>query len=222
MLKNKSLTLFIKGMNCSKSDLFWRSMPRQARIVIPGVAMHVTQRGNFKSNVFMDDEDKSYYIRIFQFYKKKYRVKLYAWCLMDNHVHFILEPRNLKGLALLFKSLNVKYGHYLNKKLNRKGRIWEGRFSSCLLDEEHLYEAIRYVELNPIRAKLELQLGEYYWSSYHEHVGIRQEVFLNKSPVLISKSDWQEYLLAGLCDDLFYKLIKASTKQGKPIGKIDV
>ena len=115
--------------------------------------MHITQRGNFRSDVFIDDEDKAYYIRIFQFYKKKYKVKLYAWCLMDNHIHFILEPSNLKGLALLFKSLNIKYGHYINKKLKRTGRVWEGRYYSCLLDEEHLYEAIRYLELNPFRAK---------------------------------------------------------------------
>lgn len=197
-------------------------MPRQARLVIPGVAMHVTQRGNFRSEVFIDDEDKAYYIRIFQFYKKKFKVKLYAWCLMDNHVHFILEPSNLKGLALLFKSLNIKYGHYINKKLNRTGRVWEGRFYSCLLDEEHLYEAIRYVELNPLRAKMEIQIGDYHWNSYHEHVGKRNEVFLNKSALTITKSEWRSYLLEGLEDDSFCKIINQRTIQGKSIGKISI
>lgn len=197
-------------------------MPRQSRLVIPGVAMHITQRGNFRSKVFIDDEDKAYYIRIFLFYKKKFKVKLYAWCLMDNHVHFILEPSNLKGLALLFKSLNVKYGHYINKKLNRKGRVWEGRFYSCLLDAEHLYEAIRYVELNPFRANMESEIGTYYWSSYHEHVGQRKEVFLSKSPVDIEKSEWKAYLLEGLDDDAFSTLINSITNQGKVIGNIEV
>jgi len=139
---------------------------------------------------------------------------------MDNHIHFILEPSNLKGLALLFKSLNIKYGHYINKKLKRTGRVWEGRYYSCLLDEEHLYEAIRYAELNPFRAKKENYLGDYYWSSYHEHMGIRNEVFLNKSPVPITKSEWRTYLIEGLGDDSFVEVINSRTNQGKSIGEI--
>jgi putative transposase len=95
------------------------------------------------------------------------------------------------------------------------GRVWEGKYNSCLLDENHLYEAIRYVELNPIGAKMETQIGDYHWSSYHEHVGIRNEVFLNKSPVIIPKSEWRTYLLEGLGDDSFIKIINTGTNQGK-------
>ena len=91
-------------------------MSRQARVVVPNVPLHITQRGNRKENIFLDDEDKEYYMKSFMFYKKKNRVKLYAWCIMDNHVHFILEPKTKKILSKLFGALNTKYVKYFNKK----------------------------------------------------------------------------------------------------------
>ena len=150
-------------------------MPRQGREIEIGVPMHVTQRGNEKQNIFKNNADKEFYIFAFQKYKRKFKVKLYAWCLMDNHVHFIIEPSTLSGVSKLFNHLNNKYVYYFNKKYNREGRLFQSRFYSCLLEEDHLYEAIRYVELNPIRANLENIPGTYDWTSAKEHLALRKK-----------------------------------------------
>ena len=95
-------------------------MPRIARVSIPGIPVHVTQRGNYRQNIFKECIDKEFYMNSFLHYKKKFNVKLYAWCLMDNHVHFVLEPCDAEGLGRLFKSLNTRYSMYFNRKLQRK------------------------------------------------------------------------------------------------------
>lgn len=199
-------------------------MPRQARLVVPNNPVHITQRGNRKENIFRDDADKEFYIRSFLKYKKKYKVKLYAWCLMDNHVHFVIEPSDQIGLAKLFGALNTKYVRYFNKKHNLCGRLFGERFYSCLLDEEHFYEAIRYVELNPFRAKLEHVPGTYYWSSSLERLKTRSAYFLNKLPTYFLVNNWGEYLTELISEDLqffqkYWSGIRKNTISGKPLGK---
>lgn len=130
-------------------------MPRLSRNIVPNIPMHITQRGNRRENIFLDENDKEFYMRSFMYYRKILKVKVFAWCLMDNHVHFILQPSNKTGLSKLFLRLNTKYVRYFNKKYGITGKLLGDRFFSCLLDEEHLYEAIRYVELNPYKAKKE-------------------------------------------------------------------
>lgn len=156
-------------------------------------------------------------------YKKKYRVKLYSWCLMDNHVHFILEPTNKKGLAKLFGALNTKYVKYFNKKYEMIGRLFGDRFFSCVLDEEHFYEAIRYVELNPYRAKLEKNVGTYFWSSSLERLQRRNQFYLNKLPSWFQINNWFEYLQEGVEEDQViqqsWAAIRGFTINGTPLGK---
>ena len=137
---------------------------------------------------------------------------------MDNHVHFILEPTNYKGLALTFKSVNVKYSHYYNKKRNRKGRLWEGRYFSSLLDDQYLYEAIRYVELNPYRANMELEIGQYYWNSCKERLKLRSDYYLHKLPKSIDIPNWKNYLEEGILNVSFSQKINQFTFAGKPLG----
>lgn len=199
-------------------------MPRHGRIVVPNEPVHITQRGNRRENIFRDDDDKEFYIRSFLKYKKKYKVKLYAWCLMDNHVHFVLEPSDTKGLAKLFGALNTKYVRFFNKKYNLTGRLFGERFYSCLLDEDHFYEAIRYVELNPYRAKLEAEPGMYYWSSSLERLKRRSAYYLNKLPSYFSVSNWWEYLTELISEDLefdktYWSSLRTNTVNGKPLGK---
>lgn len=199
-------------------------MSRQARVVIPDVPLYVTQRGNRKENLFYDDLDKEYYIKCFMYYKKKYRVKLYAWCLMDNHVHFIVEPTNKKGLSKLFGALNTKYVKYFNKKYEMNGRLFGDRFYSCVLDEDHFFEAIRYVELNPYRAKLESEVGNYFWSSSQERLKKRNQFYLNKLPKYIQVDNWLTYLEEGIADGdnqikQTWEAIRGFTINGTPLGK---
>ena len=193
-------------------------MPRKAREILLGFPVHVTQRGEGRMNIFLDDRDKEFYLRFFLKLRKQYKVKLYAWCLMDNHVHFVLEPENKKGLSKLFQRLNTKYWAYFNSKYNRKGRLFGGRFYSAFLDEEHFAEAVRYVELNPQRAGMEVNPGVYYWTSAHERLGKRNKYFLNKLPDYLNIRDWWEYLTEEIGFSKIWDLIRSFTIKGISMG----
>jgi len=151
-------------------------MPRRARVVFEGVVHHITQRGNYRQNVFEDDSDKRKYVEFIREYSQKYGMKIYAYCLMSNHVHFIAAPVKEDSLAMTFKYSNMRYSSYFNKKNRRSGHLWQGRFYSCPLHFEHALEALRYVERNPVRAKMVELPWEYQWSSAREHVGFNAEL----------------------------------------------
>ena len=151
-------------------------MPRRARVVFEGVVHHITQRGNYRQNVFEDDSDKRKYVEFIREYSEKYGMKIYAYCLMSNHVHFIAAPVKEDSLAMTFKYSNMRYSSYFNKKNKRSGHLWQGRFYSCPLQFEHALEALRYVERNPVRAKMVELPWEYEWSSAREHVGFNGEI----------------------------------------------
>ena len=118
-------------------------MPRRARVVFEGVVHHITQRGNYRQNVFEDDSDKRKYIEFIREYSEKYGMKIYAYCLMSNHVHFIAAPVKEDSLAMTFKYANMRYSSYFNRKNKRSGHLWQGRFYSCPLHFEHALEALR-------------------------------------------------------------------------------
>ena len=204
------------------------------RPVVPYIPVHVTQRGNRQEKIFKDDADKEFYINNFIHYKAKYKVKMHAWCLMDNHVHFVLEPKNKTGLSKLFGSLNTKYVKYFNKKYSTNGRLFGNRFYSCLLDEDHFYEAIRYVELNPYRANMETTIGTYRWSSIQEHLGKRNTYFLSKPPRYFQVTNWLDYITESLPETVkdeykrcaahleeFWQMIKKCTFARKAAGAND-
>lgn len=151
-------------------------MPRRARVVFEGVVHHITQRGNYRQNVFEDDSDKRKYVEFIREYSEKYGMKIYAYCLMSNHVHFIAAPVKEDSLAMTFKYSNMRYSSYFNKKNKRSGHLWQGRFYSCPLQFEHALEALRYVERNPVRARMVELPWEYEWSSAREHVGFDGEI----------------------------------------------
>lgn len=106
-------------------------MGRVARFSESGLAYHVTQRGNYRQDVFQDEEDKKVYMDYFQDYCIEFGLKVFAWCLMDNHVHFVVEPLKSDSMANVFKLTHMRYSHYFNKKLGVKGHLWQGRFFSC-------------------------------------------------------------------------------------------
>jgi putative transposase len=151
-------------------------MPRRARVVFEGVVHHITQRGNYRQSVFEDDSDKRKYVEFIREYSEKYGMKIYAYCLMSNHVHFIAAPVKEDSLAMTFKYSNMRYSSYFNKKNKRSGHLWQGRFYSCPLQFEHALEALRYVERNPVRARMVELPWEYEWSSAREHVGFNAEI----------------------------------------------
>jgi putative transposase len=193
-------------------------MPRIARVVAEGYPHHITQRGNYQQTVFYSEEDYLKYLQWLKEYCFKYSFKIWAYCLMSNHVHFIGVPIKNDSLARTFNTLHMRYSQYINKKKNVKGHLWQGRFYSCILDERHLYSAIRYVENNPVRTGIVERPHEYKWSSAKAHVNKDIDPVLSYDCYLINEiNDWLSYLLEKE-DEVFTANIRRCTKTGRPCG----
>ena len=191
-------------------------MPRQSRIVLPNVAHHVTQRGNYQQPVFESERDFRIYSESFKTYSEKYDVQTYAYCLMSNHVHFVVMPKTEDGLARVFSTVHMKYAQYFNKRRDITGHLWQGRFFSCLLDEAHLYRAIRYVERNPVRAKIVPEAWNYVWSSAAEHVGQNRGMIPLTKTWNMAGEEWIEYLKEP--DQEMVDEMRSKTQKGHVIG----
>ncbi len=200
-------------------------MPRTARIILPDFAHHVTQRGIRKSDVFFSAGDRSLYLTLLHEQAFVHKIEVLAYCLMSNHVHHILVPKDTKSIALLFRHVHSRYSQIINKRYGWIGHLWQNRFFSCPLEENHLLCAIRYVELNPVRAGVSLKAEDYPWSSAQSHV-------LNKvNPILTQSSswldfksnitdNWSQWLLEGLTEEEISKL-RTQTNRGLPCGSKD-
>jgi len=140
---------------------------RLARISPAGVAVHVIQRGNNRQSCFVSDEDHWAYTGWLKEYSSRYGVDVHAWVMMTNHVHLLCTPQGDDGISKMMQAVGRRYVQYFNREYRRSGTLWEGRFKSCLVqDEIYLLELYRYIELNPVRAKMVKDPGEYRWSSY--------------------------------------------------------
>ncbi len=196
-------------------------MPRSARVVIPGYLYHITQRGNYKQNIFEEDRDCVIYLKLIQEYSKKYAVEMYAYCLMDNHVHFIAKPKREESLARTFCVAHQRYSHYFHKKRGIRGHLWQERFYSCILHGSHLKHAIRYVENNPVRARLVGQAWDYHWSSAKAHLGqIYKIIELSDMREYIDFSSWREYLQEKENDEEL-KQIRKMTLKNSVLGPVE-
>ncbi len=170
-------------------------MPRSARIVAPGYFYHITQRGNNRQKIFFDEKDRLYYLKLIEHYSIKLNVEIFAFCLMSNHVHFVVRPDVDDGLARTFRCAHMRYAQYFNKKYRKCGHIWQGRYFSCLLDEAYLKSVIRYVECNPVRAKLVSHAWDWPWSSAACHVGISESLIkLADVKEYVGVNSWEYYL----------------------------
>ena len=142
-------------------------MARLARITPVDIPVHVIQRGNNRQACFVSDEDHGAYAGWLKDYSKKYKVDIHAWVMMTNHVHLLCTARQEGGISQMMQSLGRRYVQYFNFAYRRSGTLWEGRFKSCLVQaERYLLEVYRYIELNPVRAGMVADPGEYSWSSY--------------------------------------------------------
>ena len=170
-------------------------MPRQGRIVVAGELFHVTQRGNYKQRIFEDDIDRTYYLKLFEGYKNKYGLELFAFCLMDNHVHFIVRPQQINSLAQTICRTHQRYAYYFHKKKEIRGHLWQERFYSCLLYGQHILHALRYVERNPVRANIVSQPWDYSWSSTRAHLGTKYNIITLSDPMcFIEHPTWKEFI----------------------------
>jgi len=199
-------------------------MPRKGRKVVPGLAHHVTQRGNYRQEVFEDTKDFQKYSYWMQKYSQKYSVEIIAYCLMSNHVHFIVKPTDTRGLARLFNTVHMRYSQYKNEQKQQKGHLWQGRFYSCILSDEHLYRAVRYVEQNPVRAGMVACAWDYPWSSTRQHMNKERDPIIQTTGIrrLMGKdrkTNWKIYLEG---DDIeIQDLLRKRTQKGLAVGSND-
>ena len=153
-------------------------MPRRPRVSIPGYAEHIIQRGNNRQPIFACDEDIKAYAHWLGEYAKKFEVSIHAWVFMTNHVHLLCTPSSTAAISKMMQSLGRQYVRYFNYTYQRTGTLWEGRFKSCLVqDQSYLFHLYRYIELNPVRADMVKDPADFSWSSYQcNGLGINSEL----------------------------------------------
>ena len=192
-------------------------MARMARVVVPNIPHHVTQRGNRRQRVFFGDDDYRYYKELLGRYCKQAAVRVLAYCLMPNHVHIVMVPRHQDGLHRSLAEAHRRYTRHVNFHENWKGYLWQGRFSSFPMDETHLFCAVRYIELNPVRAKLCASPEKWKWSSTSAHLEGKDDELVEVGPMLRRVTNWQNYLDEGVQSDLSGRLHRHE-RTGRPLG----
>lgn len=192
-------------------------MARMARVVIPNIPHHVTQRGNRRQRVFFGDSDYQFYKSLLARYCRKESVQVLAYCLMPNHVHLVMVPRAENSLHRSLAETHRRYTCHINLRENWKGYLWQGRFSSFPMDEAYLYNAVRYVELNPVSANLCASPELWKWSSALAHLEGRDDELVSVKPMLRQVSDWEGYLIRGVQDEIGIEFDRHE-RTGRPLG----
>lgn len=196
-------------------------MPRLSRRVFPGLPHHVVQRGNRREDVFFSDADRLAYLDGLAEYCAAGGVQIVAYCLMTNHVHLVVVPRTESALKDAFQPLHTRYAMRVNRTRGLTGRVWQGRFFSAVLDETYFYAAVRYVELNPVRARMVGKASDFRWSSAPAHCGLGQDPLLvAPNPWLPDLNDavaWTEWLAEGDQPD-HVATLRQNTRREIPCG----
>jgi putative transposase len=193
-------------------------MARLARAVFAGLPHHVTQRGNGRAQTFFGDEDYQLYCALLAEHVTAAGVEVWSWVLMPNHVHLIMVPPEPDALRRALASVHRRYAGHVHARLKRTGHFWQGRFGCVAMDEDHLAAALRYVALNPVRARLVERASDWPWSSVHVHLGRTEDDGLTtKAPVLSRYPNFENLIAGGENEDLSMKLRRAE-KIGRPLG----
>ncbi len=192
-------------------------MARLARIVVPGLPHHVTQRGNRRERVFFEDGDHLRYLGFLAEGVKRSGTSVWAYCLMPNHVHVIAVPSHSDGLRTLFAETHRRYTAFVNDRAGWTGHLWQGRYGSVVMDEDHLAAAVRYVSLNPVRAGLVSRAQDWPYSSVRAHLQGRTDKVVDVVPVLARFPNFSSLIEAGRAADEFDALRRAESS-GRPLG----
>ena len=192
-------------------------MPHIARIVAEELPHHITQRGNRRQKVFFSEGDYQAYLDLLRLHSKLFSLDIESYCLMPNHVHLILVPHKKDDLAIAIGRTHQKYTSIINKRENWRGYLWQGRFSSFILDEKYLLAATRYILLNPVKAGLVKKPWDYKWSSARHYLGLEKSPIITGSLLENMIDDWRAFLNTevALNDE---KLIKLHERTGRPLG----
>ncbi len=196
-------------------------MARMARAVAVDVPHHVTQRGNGRHDVFFTARDRAVYLDALFDYAARYRLRVWGYCLMDNHVHFVVVPERELSLAQVFGRTHSDYARYANVARHSCGHLWQARFYSCALDADHVWHALAYVERNPVRAGLVDAAESYLWSTASAHcredtLGGRLE--LDQWRRYYTGERWTRVLQMGMQEEAWEERIRKATRRGTPLG----
>jgi putative transposase len=195
-------------------------MPRLARSVAVGFAHHITQRGNNRQDVFFVDDDRRVYLDLLKEQAEKYALEIIGYCLMNNHIHIVSIPHEEDSLAKAIGRTHFRYTQYINRFHHRSGHLWQGRFYSCALDEHHFWLAMKYIELNPVRARICRKPWRYKYSSAAVHVDSKSHSdLLNLSDWfdMITAKQWRKELAEDISDSEVRRL-RLNTQTGRPLG----
>ena len=197
-------------------------MARLARLVVPDVPHHITQRGNRRQPVFFGEEDYAAYKALVGEACALNGVKCLAWCLMPNHVHLILTPATADGLRAALAEAHRRYSRRINFAHGWTGYLWQGRFASYPMEDAHLMAAVRYVELNPVRARMVEQAEDWAWSSARAHVAGRGDGLTDLTALAGIHRNWRAMLRHGLeagdLDESEVASIESHIRTGRPRG----
>ncbi len=192
-------------------------MARMPRLIVPGYPHHVTQRGTRRMRTFFSAEDYHAYLELVRGAKEAIGVDVWAYCLMPNHVHLVVVPQDKAGLARLFRHVHRGYTRRINFREKWKGHLWQERFHSFVMDEQYLLAAVRYVELNPVRAKLCVHPRDWKWSSARAHLHSQDDGVVSVKPMLDRVGDWARYLSVNEYETKLSAIRKHSVT-GRPAG----
>jgi len=155
-------------------------MPREKRVLVENGCYHVVNRGNQKQTIFYEEADYENYLKILKHYKIKYGFKVLGYCLMPNHIHIFMQPNEQEKLPLIMQGVTQTYTIWFNRKYNKVGRLWQGRFKNMVINrDEYFVKCISYIEENPVRAGITMHPGDYRWSSYRARVFGSKDTVLN-------------------------------------------
>lgn len=195
-------------------------MARLARLVVPGYPHHVTQRGNRRQRTFFSEKDYQTYVEYLSASAKRARTEIWAYCLMPNHVHLIAVPEVPDALRAAVAEAHRRYARMINFRKGWRGHLWQERFASFVMDEQHLLSAARYIELNPVRAGLVTEPKEWPHSSAAAHLSATDDQLVKTAPLLEMIGNWREFLLSAEnvanIDD-----IRRHSSTGRPLGDDD-
>jgi putative transposase len=205
----------------------WRltTMARRLRYILPGVALHIVQRGVDRAMCFRGDADYLVYLSHLRQLSLKHGCAVHAYCLMTNHVHLLLTPDSAESCIWLMRDLGRRYVPYFNRRHQRTGTLWEGRFRSCIVESaRYVLACYRYIELNPVRAGMVGEAAAYLWSSHAANSGARHDASLSPHAELEALSAKPQNraaqyraLFADLMDESSLQAIRDATNSGYPL-----
>ena len=194
-------------------------MARLPRLTLADLAYHVTQRGNRRQAVFFTEADRHVYLALLKAQADHHDLEIWAYCLMTNHVHLVVVPRREETLSRAVAEAHRRYTRHINFREGWRGYLWQGRFGSVALDEQHLVAAVRYVERNPVAAGLVTDPSAYPWSSARAHIQGTRDAVLSPCYLTEQIRNWAAFL-ADDEDDALGPTLSRHAAVGRPLGSV--